>query len=629
MADKVGGEFVVNSTSQERQVTPSVTDLEDGGFVVVWQALSDLRDGDYAILGQAYNADGTRRGQEFVVNSTTEGDQTRPSVTALSDGGYVVAWTDDSSTGGDTSRDAVRGQAYEADGSTRGGEFLVNTTTLGGQGEPSALGLSDGGFVVVWEDLSGTDGDTGGAIRGQVFNADGTQRGGEILVNTSLTGTQRNPSLTELPNGDFVVTWVDWQSNSISTADLVIRGQAFTPDGVPRRDEFLVESETGEFQSDPSVAGLSNGGFVVVWEDADNFGDVRAQIYAADGSPSGDEFRANTTTSSSQRDPSVTGLADGGFLVTWEDSSATGGDTSSTAIRAQAYTADGTARGENFLVNTTTEFEQNDPNVTSLPNGGFVVAWEDGSSEPTGSLEAKIRAQIFEAPDAPASPVAGQTLVGTPGDDTLEGGAGDDILRGLDGRDRLIGGDGNDRIEGGETDRDRRDLIFAGAGDDVADGGYGSDQLNGGSGNDTLAGGFGADDVRGNAGDDTITGSAFSDLLFGGPGFDFVNGGFGFDRVNGGDGGDRFFHTGDRGHASDWIQDYDATEGDVLLYGSQATRSDFRVITTDTPNAGQTGVEEAFVVHDSGQILWALVDGSAQNSISVRTIGGTEFDLFP
>jgi Ca2+-binding RTX toxin-like protein len=134
--------------------------------------------------------------------------------------------------------------------------------------------------------------------------------------------------------------------------------------------------------------------------------------------------------------------------------------------------------------------------------------------------------------------------------------------------------------------------------------------------------------VIGGAGNDTMTGSAFSDLLFGGPGFDFVNGGFGFDRVNGGTGGDRFFHTGDAGHGSDWIQDYDAGEGDVLLYGGQANANQFRVITTETRNAGQDGVEEAFVVHTpTGQILWALVDGAAQNEINL-SLGGQVVDLF-
>jgi Ca2+-binding RTX toxin-like protein len=173
------------------------------------------------------------------------------------------------------------------------------------------------------------------------------------------------------------------------------------------------------------------------------------------------------------------------------------------------------------------------------------------------------------------SATGNDTVEGNGGDDSLSGGAGNDAMSGGPGQDTingglgsdlLEGGHGDDRIVGGAAQNDTRDVIFAGAGNDVADGGHGNDELNGGTGDDTLAGGFGVDNIRGNAGDDTMTGSAFSDLIFGGPGFDFVNGGFGFDRVNGGADADRFFHTGDRGHGSDWIQDYDAGEGDVLLY---------------------------------------------------------------
>ncbi|MEY8839504.1 calcium-binding protein, partial [Cribrihabitans sp. XS_ASV171] len=148
--------------------------------------------------------------------------------------------------------------------------------------------------------------------------------------------------------------------------------------------------------------------------------------------------------------------------------------------------------------------------------------------------------------------------------------------------------------------------------------GYGNDQVFGQEGNDTLAGGFGADELQGQDGDDVITGGALSDLVFGGDGNDFVNGGFGYDRINGGDGADRFFHLGVADHGSDWVQDYDAAEGDVLVFGGSATADRFQVnlAHTETPGgvrSGDASVQEAFIIDRStGQILWALVDGEGQ-----------------
>lgn len=229
------------------------------------------------------------------------------------------------------------------------------------------------------------------------------------------------------------------------------------------------------------------------------------------------------------------------------------------------------------------------------------------------------------------------TLNGADGDDTLSGLAGDDLLQGhfgydsLDGgagADTLVGGVGNDVLIGGPADQDLRDLIYGGDGDDLIDGGAGNDELRGDAGADTITGGAGVDTIIGGDGDDVLTGQTWSDVILGGDGEDFINGGFGHDRVNGGADGDRFFHLGVEGHGSDWIQDFDDYDGDLLVFGGTgATAADFQVNFTETAAAGAAGVQEAFVIYrPTGQILWALVDGAAQDVIGI-VIDGTEYDL--
>ncbi|MDP2581241.1 calcium-binding protein, partial [Shimia thalassica] len=253
---------------------------------------------------------------------------------------------------------------------------------------------------------------------------------------------------------------------------------------------------------------------------------------------------------------------------------------------------------------------------------------------------------------APVDPL-GMNLTGTPGDDDLSGNLSDDTIYGLDGDDRLIGdlgndslfaGDGNDTINGGEGDdtifggettEDIRDIIYAGAGNDRVEAGFGNDLVFGMDGDDVIAGGFGADELQGQNGNDVITGSAFGDLIFGGDGDDFINGGYGFDLKNGGSGADRFYHEGDVGHGSDWVQDYMAAEGDILLFGFDfAEGSNFQVNFAHTENAtgersGDDSIMEAFVIfRPTGQIIWALVDGAGQSEINLRVSGSSEmFDL--
>src|SRR3954453_21600833 len=52
---------------------------------------------------------------------------------ALPGGQFIVEWTDTSGTGGDATGSAIHGQVFNSNGSTVGSEFVVNSTTTGDQ----------------------------------------------------------------------------------------------------------------------------------------------------------------------------------------------------------------------------------------------------------------------------------------------------------------------------------------------------------------------------------------------------------------------------------------------------------------------------------------------------------------
>jgi Ca2+-binding RTX toxin-like protein len=277
-----------------------------------------------------------------------------------------------------------------------------------------------------------------------------------------------------------------------------------------------------------------------------------------------------------------------------------------------------------------------------LPNGSYTVSFSGGgltgaASYTTSIGTTNVKLDAFAADFRTVPTEAPQDLTGTDMAEVLEGRSANDILRGmggndtlwgLDGSDTLIGGEGDDFLYGGSTEADLRDVMFGGAGNDTLDAGWGNDELNGGAGDDWLEGGFGSDTMIGNEDNDMLIGGAGSDLMFGGPGNDTLNGGWGFDRMNGGAGADRFFHVGVADHGSDWVQDYSAADGDVLVFGlAGAIRAQFQINRANTPSAGSADVDEAFVIYrPTGQIMWALVDGMGQDSINVQ-IGGQIYDL--
>ncbi|MCX7568013.1 hypothetical protein OS189_16850 [Sulfitobacter sp. F26169L] len=264
-----------------------------------------------------------------------------------------------------------------------------------------------------------------------------------------------------------------------------------------------------------------------------------------------------------------------------------------------------------------------------------VVHYTDGH----GTLETVTSAPLIPQPDPSsgrslAEEITGPEVVvvallrGDAGNNLLQAGDTGGAIYGGGGTDTLIGGAGNDLLVGGEDAADLRDVIYGGAGDDTINGGYGNDELRGDAGNDVISGGFGADLVIGGTGDDTLTGSALGDMLFGGDGDDFINGGFGYDLVNGGAGADRFFHLGIADHGSDWIQDYTSAQGDTLVFGNtDATAEQFQINSAFTAGAGDADTADAFVIYKpEGRIIWALIDGMAQDEINL-TIDGQTFDL--
>uniref|UniRef100_UPI0032DE5E6A hypothetical protein n=1 Tax=Azospirillum argentinense TaxID=2970906 RepID=UPI0032DE5E6A len=73
-------------------------------------------------------------------------------------------------------------------------------------------------------------------------------------------------------------------------------------------------------QNGQRVTGLPDGGYLIAWQSEGQDGSVwgtHGQRFAADGTRVGGEFRVNAGTPDNQYLPSMAGLADGGFVVTW------------------------------------------------------------------------------------------------------------------------------------------------------------------------------------------------------------------------------------------------------------------------------------------------------------------------
>ena len=117
---------------------------------------------------------------------------------------------------------------------------------------------------------------------------------------------------------------------------------------------------------------------------------VSVNLRAADGNTVGTEFRVNTTTSNSQLEPAVTGLANGGWVVSWTDQYGAASNTYDVFL--QQYDAAGRQVDGETLVNSYVPSVQQQPAITAMADGGFVVAWssyvyssdQNGDGQPDG-----------------------------------------------------------------------------------------------------------------------------------------------------------------------------------------------------------------------------------------------------
>lgn len=349
---RVGPEFLVNTTVAGHQYESRVATLPNGGFVVAWTdaGTSTLTAPNATVRLQLFAADGSRAGSEVTVNTVpTLGFQTFPDVAALADGRFVVTWSKEPAVvpqGGFSGAD-VHGQLFAADGSRIGSEFTANTTTQGAQSPSRVTALSNGGFVVTWTDGVGTDTD----VRGQVFAADGSRIGAEFLANTTTRGQQAAARVVPLANGGFVVAWIDsgdpsgWTARAqLFAADGSRRGAEFLVNTVAPGDQRLgpvLALPDGGFVLSWTHEPHS-------WEGADGRQPLHAQAYAADGGRSGAEFLLDPGAATGRRLPptDMALLANGSLVLAFSEIGGPAGDPSDWGVAAQVFSSP--TAGESF-----------------------------------------------------------------------------------------------------------------------------------------------------------------------------------------------------------------------------------------------------------------------------------------
>ncbi len=465
------GEYIVNAGNDSgEQFQPQLTQLNNGNILVAWVDDTNNVDtgGREDIIGQILDPLGLPLGDPFWMNPYNAGnDSGRIEVAALGDGGFVLVYEDYSGSG------------YSGFGSIRAIEFDASGTVVafqtmesGGGGfplvrDPSVTVAANGTYLVAWQR------EIGGDVYSRVSLVDPASSTisatSSILLssNVDTTGLTQNNSVAALNNGTFVLVTRSPDANEGIVGRIV--GADGTSDGATMGAFWVSDTLVGRSRFGVDVTALNGGGFVAAWSEDDGTDtDIIAQRFDNSGNMVGGQIFVNIIgLTQDNTELSLSSLSDGGFVIVYDNND-------DNTISGQRFDATGTAVGSEFTVSSIAN--AGSPEVIGLDDGRIAVTWQ---STPLGST-ADIEFAILDTRDdfntTPSySPDSWQ--IGTIYDDVLimpETGAGD-VVHGWIGDDEIIGnsqanilfgGLGNDVLDGGSSDPSVIDVMYGGVGND-------------------------------------------------------------------------------------------------------------------------------------------------------------------
>ena len=383
-AQKASLQLMANTVTTGTQQTSdrAIATAVNGSYVVTWA--SNTGSG-WDVYFQRFDKSGVAQGGEVLVSQTATGDQVDPVISmdaaGLITGGadnFVIAWA---GAGADGSDSSIYARKFNADGTAATNEFLVNSTTAGEQTAPALASSGAGDFVVTWTS-AGQDG-SGAGVYGKKYTLGGNVAGSEFRVNNTTTGDQSDSAVVmNRITGEFIVTWT---SAAQDGSGLGIYGQRYDILGSKTGSEFKVNTATAGDQSDSSIAiNRFSGAFIVTWTSAGQDGSgtgIYAQRYNPAGNTLGAEFRVNTTTTGDQNDSSVAIDGSGNTFITWAGLTTTNG----WQVYRQQLSQSGALYETEGVVNTTSAGDQNRASVAISFMGHAVVVWSGaGTVDATG-----------------------------------------------------------------------------------------------------------------------------------------------------------------------------------------------------------------------------------------------------
>ncbi|HEY8382238.1 MAG TPA: calcium-binding protein [Microvirga sp.] len=500
------GQVAANSGMDREMVTA----LPNGGYVVAWrQGASDAG----TIFFKIYNGLGAQVGGIHALPNVGQNQNIADIQAVGTEGSFAISWNEaDPSKANSFS---IRSRVYDVNGNVTSGAdpvILASDLALNGRDTPSMARNGNSGFVTAYE------------VGSKIFLAVQGANGNAPTTIDVATATNINQvDVTEIGAGRFVVSYTEGGNNPTVQFKVITLGASAPPTSVS-----LGAGDDADVVALKGADGNSTGAFAVTVQNGSN---VQTTFYSSPGTPG--QSTTVTTQGLAQFDyVHTTALRGGRVAVVYSQyTEGQGGTpTDNGDIFLTIVSPNGAKNTYPVPLNSRATLDgsnqQYTPTVSEMTDGRIVVAWQDPSNN-------SITKVIFDPREAAVyvkGTAGNDHYVGTEYDnDELEGGAGADYL------------DGGARFDYASYSNSSRSVIASLAdrskntNDAAGDTYVNIECLTGSAFNDELSGDAGVNWLLGQNGDDTLFGGAGDDVLRGGAGGDVLYGGAGADKMNGGE----------------------------------------------------------------------------------------------
>lgn len=309
------------------------------------------------IWGQAFNADGSHRDGQFAI-ATGDTPRTDISATLLSNGDTIVTWAESNS---------VKAQRLGSNHQLIGTVKDLGSPEVENQHDPQVYDIGGGNYTVLYKGMNGFDLLAQTTVIGETI---------EKLGFASADGFDH--AFVALTNGTLIVLY-----NGGHQIQLEDENNGF-PKNIIRTDPDAPINQ--------SATALADGKFAVVWQDNATVGGqsvIKAQVFDSSRDAVGAAV-SFTAPPGAVRSLNITQLSDGGFALLVQVANGTDYD-----IYVATCSANGTVLIPPSLIGSSAAGDQVDPEIVALANGSFVVSWRDMPNS-------ILRTEVFNAaPDDP------------------------------------------------------------------------------------------------------------------------------------------------------------------------------------------------------------------------------------